>query len=86
MSYSPWDHKELDTAELAHACTCVRVHTHTRAHTHRHTHTHTHTRMKANELSAFSLLDGVEIKNLGSHSKPPPLNHIREFHKSLFGS
>ena len=84
MSYSPWDHKELDTAELAHACTCVRVHTHTRART--PTQTHTHTRMKANELSAFSLLDGVEIKNLGSHSKPPPLNHIREFHKSLFGS
>ena len=84
MSYSPWDHKELDTAELAHACTCVRVHTHTRALT--NTQTHTHTRMKANELSAFSLLDGVEIKNLGSHSKPPPLNHIREFHKSLFGS
>ena len=78
MSYSPWDHKELDTAELAHACTCVRARAHTL--------THTHTRMKANELSAFSLLAGVEIKNLGSHSKPPPLNHIREFHKSLFGS
>ena len=79
MRCSPWDHKELDTTEHS---------THTRACTHAHTHTHTHTGVRANvnELRPFSLLVGVEIKNLGSHSKPPPLDPIREFHKSLFGS
>ena len=62
------------------------AHTHGRARMHTHTHTHTGVRANVNELRPFSLLVGVEIKNLGSHSKPPPLDPIREFHKSLFGS
>ena len=64
------------------------AHTHTGVHACAHTYTHTHTGVRANvnELRPFSLLVGVEIKNLGSHSKPPPLDPIREFHKSLFGS
>ena len=70
---------------------CAAVHGITKSWTqlstaHTHTHTHTGARAKVNELSPFSLLVGVEIKNLGSHSVPPPLDHIREFHKSLFGS
>ena len=43
MGYSPWGHKELDTAEPSHP-RHTDTHTHTDTDTHTHTHTHTHTR------------------------------------------